>query len=66
MMMLSPIGIAVLLQDVERYNYFSDFMLETALMLKGKFKLPLRALQGFIDSLFGLMGVDLVSQITTA
>ncbi len=32
-----------------------------ALMLKGLFKLPLRALEGFIDSLFQLMAVPLQS-----
>lgn len=30
-------------------------------MLKGVFKLPLRALEGFINSLFTLMKVPLVS-----
>lgn len=44
-----------------RSNEFSDSAIETALMLKGIFNLPLRALQGFIDSLFSLMDVDLRS-----
>lgn len=44
-----------------RSNEFSDTAIETALMLKGIFNLPLRALQGFIDSLFELMSVDLRS-----
>jgi len=30
-------------------------------MVKGIFKLPLRALQGFLDSIFGLMDVPLKS-----
>ncbi|MGF1743017.1 IS5 family transposase [Vibrio profundum] len=40
---------------------FSDTAIETALMIKGIFKLPLRALQGFIDSIFDLMNVPLRS-----
>jgi len=44
-----------------RSNEFSNTAIETALMLKGIFNLPLRALQGFIDSLFELMDVDLRS-----
>lgn len=40
---------------------FSDLSIETALMIKGVFKLPLRALQGFIDSIFKLMDVPLKS-----
>ena len=38
-----------------------DTAIETALMLKGLFKLPLRALEGFINSLFQLMAVPLRS-----
>jgi Transposase DDE domain len=34
---------------------FSDFAIETALMLKVLFKLPLRALEGFINSIFQLI-----------
>lgn len=33
---------------------YSDTAIETALMIKGIFSLPLRALQGFIDSIFEL------------
>lgn len=40
---------------------FSDFAIETALMLKVLFKLPLRALEGFINSIFQLMEVPLCS-----
>ena len=40
---------------------FSDTAIETALMIKGIFSLPLRALQGFIDSIFTLMEVPLRS-----
>lgn len=40
---------------------FSDTAIETALMIKGIFSLPLRALQGFIDSIFALMNVPLRS-----
>ncbi|MDO6706334.1 IS5 family transposase [Photobacterium sp. 1_MG-2023] len=40
---------------------FTDGAIETALMVKGIFKLPLRALQGFLDSIFGLMDVPLKS-----
>jgi len=38
---------------------FSDTAIETALMVKGIFKLPLRALQGFIDSIFNLVKMPL-------
>lgn len=38
---------------------FSDTAIETALMIKGIYTLPLRALQGFIDSIFALMNVPL-------
>jgi hypothetical protein len=40
---------------------FSDVAIETALIVKGVFPLPLRALQGFIDSIFTLMDVPLRS-----
>ncbi|RJG35767.1 IS5 family transposase, partial [Motilimonas pumila] len=40
---------------------FTDTAIETALMIKGIFQLPLRALQGFIDSIFSLMDVPLRS-----
>ncbi|SDK26664.1 Transposase DDE domain-containing protein, partial [Ferrimonas sediminum] len=36
---------------------YSDSAIETALMLKGIFGLSLRATEGFINSLFELMGV---------
>ncbi len=42
------------------YQY-SDTAIETVLMLKAVFKLPLRALEGFVNSLFRLLKVDLVS-----
>ena len=41
--------------------HYSDSALDTALMLKGVFKLPLRALEGFINSLFKLIDVPLAS-----
>ena len=37
--------------------HYSDSAIETALMLKAVFKLPLRALEGFINSLFELMHI---------
>lgn len=40
---------------------YSDTAIETALMIKGIFSLPLRALQGFIDSIFNLLDVQLTS-----
>ncbi|PCE69348.1 IS5 family transposase [Salinivibrio sp. YCSC6] len=40
---------------------FTDGAIETALMVKGIFKLNLRTLQGFLDSIFGLMDVPLKS-----
>lgn len=40
---------------------YSDTAIETALMLKGIFSLPLRTLQGFIDSIFELLDVPLTS-----
>ncbi|PMF25218.1 IS5 family transposase, partial [Vibrio splendidus] len=40
---------------------YSDTAIETALMIKGIFSLPLRALQGFIDSIFDLLEVPLTS-----
>uniref|UniRef100_UPI003D1CC5F8 IS5 family transposase n=1 Tax=Aeromonas rivipollensis TaxID=948519 RepID=UPI003D1CC5F8 len=41
--------------------HYSNTAIETALMLKGLFKLPQRALEGFINSLFQLMAVPLQS-----
>ncbi len=40
---------------------YSDTAIETALMIKVVFSLPLRALQGFIDSIFELLDVPLTS-----
>ncbi|MEL4420698.1 transposase, partial [Shewanella algae] len=40
---------------------FSDTAIETALMLKGIFKLSLRATEGFINSLFQLMKIPLIA-----
>ncbi|MFT5708783.1 MAG: hypothetical protein ACI9ES_003087 [Oceanospirillaceae bacterium] len=40
---------------------FSDVTIETALMMKGVFYLPLRSLQGFINSIFSLINVPLRS-----
>lgn len=41
-----------------RSNTFSDLAIETALVLKGVFSLPLRATEGFLNSIFHLMDVD--------
>ncbi|EOX1519366.1 IS5 family transposase [Vibrio cholerae] len=41
--------------------HYSDSAIKTALMLKSVFTLPLRALEGFINSLFQLMDVPLQS-----
>ncbi|PCS21511.1 hypothetical protein BTN49_3051 [Candidatus Enterovibrio escicola] len=38
-----------------------DTVIETALMVKGIFKLPLRGLEGFLNSVFTLMNVPLKS-----
>ena len=46
--------------DDEAIN-FSDVSIETALMIKEIFKLPLRALEGFINSVFPLMDLPLSS-----
>ena len=43
---------------------YSDTAIETALMIKGVFSLPLRALQGFIDSIFELLDVPLTSPVS--
>lgn len=40
---------------------YSDTAIETALMIKGIFSLPLHTLQGFIDSIFELMNMPLTS-----
>ncbi|WP_171901750.1 transposase, partial [Vibrio parahaemolyticus] len=39
---------------------FSDLAITTALMVKRVFSMPLRALQGFIDSVFSLANVPIV------
>lgn len=38
---------------------YSDLAIETALTLRLVFNLPLRQTEGFLNSLFGMMGVDL-------
>jgi hypothetical protein len=43
-----------------RYTY-SNFSITTALMVKKIFHLPLRGLQGFLDSIFRMMKLDLRS-----
>jgi len=44
-----------------RSNTYSDSAISTTLMIKGVFKLSLRALGGFINSLFQLINVELKS-----
>ncbi|PCS21147.1 hypothetical protein BTN49_3294 [Candidatus Enterovibrio escicola] len=44
---------------------FSDTAIKTALMVKGIFKLPLRELKGFLNTVFTLMNVPLKSPIHT-
>ena len=44
------------------FNY-SDTAIKTALMIKGLFNLPLRALEGFINSLFKLMAVPQLTRL---
>ena len=44
-----------------RPRIFSDLAITTALMVKRVFSMPLRALQGFIDSVFQLANVPLTS-----
>ncbi|EGU44193.1 hypothetical protein VII00023_08044 [Vibrio ichthyoenteri ATCC 700023] len=43
-----------------RPRRFSDLAITTALMLKHVFSMPLRALQGFLDSVFKLTNIPLV------
>ncbi|XHY23098.1 IS5 family transposase ISVa2 [Vibrio sp. NH-UV-68] len=43
-----------------RPRRFSDLAISTALMVKRVFSMPLRALQGFIDSVFKLANIPLV------
>jgi len=44
-----------------RSNIYSDSAITTALMIKGVFNLPLRALEGFINSVFQMLDVELRS-----
>lgn len=41
-------------------HLFSDLAITTALMVKRVFSMPLRALQGFLDSIFKLSNIPLV------
>ncbi len=43
-----------------RPRQFSDLAITTALMVKRIFSMPLRALQGFLDSVFKLANIPLV------
>lgn len=43
-----------------RPRQFSDLAITTALMVKRVFSMPLRALQGFLDSIFKLANIPLV------
>ncbi|MGR5392063.1 transposase [Vibrio crassostreae] len=43
---------------------YSDTAIETALMIKGIFSLPLSALQGFIDSIFELLDVPRTTAVS--
>ena len=43
-----------------RPRRFSDLAITTALMVKRVFSMPLRALQGFLDSVFKLANIPLV------
>ena len=49
-----------------RSPLYTDQAICTALILKGIFKLPLRAVQGLLDSLFELMNVPLCAPISVA
>ena len=44
-----------------RSHQFSDVAIETALMIKSVFSLSLRATEGFVNSIFGLMNIDCLS-----
>ncbi|PCS23236.1 Mobile element protein [Candidatus Enterovibrio escicola] len=44
---------------------FPDIMIETALMVRGIFKLPLHGLEDFLNSFFPLMNVPLKSPTYT-
>ena len=41
--------------------YYTDMAITTVLMMKRVFNLPLRALQGFVDSIFNMMSLPLRS-----
>ena len=41
---------------------YSDLAIETALTLRLVFGLPLRQTEGFLNALFGMMGVDLYGE----
>ncbi|WP_179947034.1 transposase, partial [Vibrio sp. CUB2] len=43
-----------------RPRWFNDLAITTALMVKRIFSMPLRALQGFLDSVFKLANIPLV------
>ncbi|PCS22370.1 transposase [Candidatus Enterovibrio escicola] len=43
------------------FVYILDTQIETALMMKGIFKLPLRALEGFFSSVFTVINIPLKS-----
>jgi hypothetical protein len=43
----------------------SDVAIETTLIVKGAFSLPLRSLQGFINAIFSLMNVPLRRALLT-
>lgn len=45
-----------------RPRRFSDLAITTALMVKRVFSMPLRVLQGFLDSVFKLANIPLVCQ----
>ncbi|PCS22337.1 Mobile element protein [Candidatus Enterovibrio escicola] len=47
----------------EREFIFSDAAIETAVMVKGTFKIPPRGLKGFLNSGFTLLNVPLKSPI---
>ena len=44
-----------------RDNTYSDIAIQTFLMVQAVYGLSLRATQGFLDSVFSLLGVDLIS-----
>ena len=50
-----------LLKKRGRPVLYSDLAIEFCLMIKALFKLPLRATQGFVQSIFELMGLSLTA-----